>query len=260
VNGSYHGKVAAVTGGTSGVGEAAARALAAAGAAGLTLAGRDEARGAAIAAELSSTGCPTVFVAGDLADPGHCAALVSRTIETAGRIDGLVNCAGDTTRGTLAQTTPELFDRLMAVNARAPLLTMQAAIADMRARRAPGTIVNVISVNAHCGQPYLAAYSASKGALATLTRNVAHAHRFDRIRVNGILLGWTDTPYEDRVQQEVHGRDPGWLAEAEAAEPMGRLAKPEEVAHLVVFLLSDLSGVMTGSLIDYSQHVLGAAD
>lgn len=256
----YRGKVAAVTGGTSGVGEAVARALAAEGAAGLTIAGRNVARGERIAAELTDAGCPTRFLAVDLARVEDARAVVRRTVEWYGRIDGLANCAATTERSTLDSTTPELFDRVMAVNVRAPLLTMQEAVRDMRRRGEPGAIVNICSIAVAGGQPYLTAYAASKGALATLTRNVAYAHRFDRIRVNGILLGWTDTPHEHRVQREVHGRGPDWLAEAEAAAPMGRLAKPDEVAELVVLMLSDRGGIMTGSLVEYAQDVPGGSE
>ena len=110
------------------------------------------------------------------------------------------------------------------------------------------------------GQPYLTAYAASKGALATLTRNVAYAHRFDRIRVNGILLGWTDTPHEDAVQRAAHGAADGWLAQAEAAAPMGRLAKPDELAEFAVLMLSDRGGIMTGSLVEYAQDVAGCSE
>ncbi|MFB9444227.1 SDR family oxidoreductase [Dactylosporangium vinaceum] len=249
----YHGRIAAVTGGTSGVGEAIARALAAAGAAGLTIAGRDGGRGERIAAELTAQGCPTLFLPGDLADADTARAVVLRTVECYGRIDGLANCAASTERSTLDTTTPELFDRIMAVNVRAPLLSMQEAIRDMRGRGEPGAILNIISTEASGGAPYLTAYATSKGALATLTRNVAAAHRFDRIRVNGILLGWTETPHEDAVQRRYHGAGDDWLAAAAAKAPMGRLAQPDEIADLAVLLLSDRGGIMTGSLIEYSQ-------
>lgn len=253
--GRYHGRVAAVTGGTSGVGEALARTLAAEGAAGLTIAGRDPARGERIAAELTGSGCPTRFLAVDLARVEDARAVVRRTVDWYGRVDGLANCAASTERSTLDSTTPELFDRMMAVNVRAPLLTMQEAVRDMRRRGEPGAIVNILSVAVAGGQSYLTAYAASKGALATLTRNVAHAHRFDRIRVNGILLGWTDTPHEDRVQRDTHGSGQDWLAAAEAAAPMGRLAKPAELAELIVLMLSEAGGIMTGSLVEYAQDL-----
>jgi NAD(P)-dependent dehydrogenase (short-subunit alcohol dehydrogenase family) len=96
------------------------------------------------------------------------------------RIDGLVNCAALNTRGTIEETTVELWDEYMAVNARAPFLTMQEAITHVRAAGRGGAIVNIITQNAHGGQPNLVAYSASKGALATLTRNLRRCERGHR--------------------------------------------------------------------------------
>jgi NAD(P)-dependent dehydrogenase (short-subunit alcohol dehydrogenase family) len=252
----YAGRIATVTGGTSGVGEAIARALAREGAAGLTISGRNEEKGAAIAAELSAAGCPTLFVAADLQDPEKCRSIVTRTIDRFGRIDGVVNSAADTSRSTLLETTPEFFDAIIATNVRAPLIVMQEAVKDMQARKAPGSIVNILSINMYSGADDLCAYSASKGALATLTRNVANAHKWDRIRCNGIVLGWTDTPHEHDIQKRAHGAGPDWLERAESRQPMGKLAQPDELADLVVLVLSDRGGIMTGALIDYNQHVL----
>jgi NAD(P)-dependent dehydrogenase (short-subunit alcohol dehydrogenase family) len=129
----------------------------------------------------------------------------------------------------------------------------------MRERGQGGAIVNIQSINAHCGAPELAVYSASKAALALLTRNAANAHRFDRIRVNGINVGWTDTPAERMMQAETLGRGAGWIDDANATMPFGRLFAPEEVANLAVFLLSDAAGPMTGATIDQEQWVIGAA-
>ena len=128
-----------------------------------------------------------------------------RPIERHGRIDCLVNAAGLTTRGSLLDTTPELFDQHIAVNLRAPFFLMQAAIADMKARGAPGTIVNVISIDPHGGQSFLAPYVAAKAGLAGLTKNAAHAHRWDRIRINGLNMGWSATDGENTTQRQAHG-------------------------------------------------------
>ena len=142
----------------------------------------------------------------------------------------------------------------------APFFTMQAAVEDMRRRGAPGAIVNVLTMSSHGGQPYLAPYVASKAGLAGLTRNAAYAHRFDRIRINGLNIGWTETPGEDEVQRRFHGAQDGWLEEASAALPMGKLGQVDEIADMVVYLLSDRSGVVTGSVIDWDQTVPGASD
>ena len=135
---------------------------------------------------------------------------------------------------------------------------MQAAIRAMRARGEGGAIVNIASINIHCGAADLAVYSASKAALANMTKNAADAHRFDRIRVNGINMGWTLTPAEQDMQAETLGLGPGWVDAASAASPFGRLFMPEEIANLAVFLLSDAAGPMTGALIDQEQWVVGA--
>ena len=112
-------------------------------------------------------------------------------------------------------------------------------------------------MSAHGGQPHLAPYVAAKAGLVGLTRNAAHAHRWDRIRINGVNIGWTETPGEDSVQREFHGAGDDWLEQAAAGLPMGRLGQPEDAAALVVLLLSDRSGVVTGSVIDWDQHVVG---
>jgi NAD(P)-dependent dehydrogenase (short-subunit alcohol dehydrogenase family) len=137
---------------------------------------------------------------------------------------------------------------------------MQAAVADMVSRGAPGTIVNIITMSAHGGQPYLAPYVAAKAGLIGLTRNAAYAHRFDRIRVNGVNIGWTDTDGEDETQRRFHGATGGWRERAARELPMGKLGQPDEIADFAVFLLSDRSGVVTGSVIDWDQTVPGAHD
>lgn len=253
-----------VTGGTQGVGAAIALRLAEAGAGGVMLVGRDEARGLAVATELAERGCKAEFVAAELEDVAACRRAVTACDERFGRLDGLVNAAGITDRGGIDDTTPELWDRLFAVNVRAPFFLSQEAVKVMRRNpvdggRQAGTIVNIITMSSHGGQPKLTAYSASKGALATLTRNLGHALRGDRIRVNGLNIGWTETPNEHKVQL-AEGQPADWLARAEARQPFGRLIKPADVAEAALFLIGPGSGIMTGSVIDYDQMVIGAYD
>ncbi|MER5579107.1 SDR family oxidoreductase, partial [Streptomyces massasporeus] len=93
-----------------------------------------------------------------------------------------------------------------------------------------------------------------------LTRNAAHAHRWDRVRINGLNIGWTATEGEDATQKAFHGAGDDWRDEAAAKLPMGKLGQPDEIADFVVFLLSDRSGVVTGSVIDWDQNVLGGLD
>jgi NAD(P)-dependent dehydrogenase (short-subunit alcohol dehydrogenase family) len=255
------GKVAIVTGATQGLGAAIARELAARQAAGLVITGRSTARGEAVAAKITAeTGTRTVFVQADLEDVESCRGVVAAADQAFGRVDTLVNSAGNTDRGTILDTSPELFDRIFAINVRGPFFLMQDAIKLMRRDGIEGTIVNIGSMSARAGQPFIAAYSASKGALATLTRNTAYALLRNRIRVNQLNIGWMASDGEDRIQREFHGADPNWLEEAARAQPAGRLIDPAEVARAVAFLASAESGLMTGSVIEYDQSVWGGYD
>jgi NAD(P)-dependent dehydrogenase (short-subunit alcohol dehydrogenase family) len=255
---SIAGRILLVTGSTQGVGRAIALEAARQGAAGVLITGREADAAAQVVREVEALGAPAAAEIADLADPATPAALIAACVKGFGRIDALANVAAVTDRASFIDGDLAMWERQFAVNARAPFFLMQGAIADMRRRGAAGSIVNVLSVNAHCGAPELAIYSATKGALATLTKNAAHAHRFDRIRVNGINLGWADTPGERKMQGVTLGKGEGWLAEAEASQPFGRLIQPEEVARLALFLISDAGGPMTGALIDQEQWVTGA--
>ena len=250
-------RVFIVTGSTQGVGEAIARQAAACGAAGVVICGRQEERGQMVAASISETGCRGRFVQTDLSSVEDCRNLVHACDQEFGRVDGLVNAAADTNRGSLEDTTVEFWDYLFAVNVRAPFLLTQETVKVMKREKISGSVVNILSVAGYCGMPFICGYSSTKGALSTFTKNVANGLREDRIRVNGINLGWTDTPAEHDVQRKM-GRPENWLEVAEEDSPFGRLIKPVDVAHLATYLLSDESGVVTGSLIDYSQRVVGS--
>jgi NAD(P)-dependent dehydrogenase (short-subunit alcohol dehydrogenase family) len=149
---------------------------------------------------------------------------------------------------------------MMAVNVRAPFFLMQDAAKIMRREHIKGAIVNILSQSAYGGQPFLTPYSTSKGALMILTKNVAFALMADQIRVNGLAIGWMDTPAEHAIQKRAHGRGPGWLEEAEKAQPFGRLLKPPEVARAIAYLASAESGLMTGTILDFDQQVQGAGE
>jgi NAD(P)-dependent dehydrogenase (short-subunit alcohol dehydrogenase family) len=257
---SLEGKIAVVTGGTQGLGEAVARLFAARGAAGLVICGRNGERGRAVAADIASQGCRTEFVKADLAHVEEARAVVAAADRAFGRVDALVNAAGMTDRGTIFDTTPELFDRMFAVNVRAPFFLMQEAAKIMRRERIEGAIVNILSMSAHGGQPFISAYCGSKGALATLTKNASNSQRPWRLRVNGLNIGWMATPGEDRIMRLYHGAQDGWLERAAAEQPFGRLLDSAEVARACAFLCSGESGLMTGAIIDFDQAVIGCYD
>jgi len=254
----FAGKIAVITGGSQGLGEATARLLAKRGAAGIVICGRNMLKGDAVASSLSQSGCQARFVRCDLAKIEDCRQLISATDKAFGKLHILVNCAALTDRGTILDTSHELFDRMFAVNVRAPFFLMQDAIKVMKRDHTEGTIVNILSMSGHGGQPFITAYCGSKGALATLTKNIAFSVMRDRIRVNGLNIGWMDTPGEDRIQKTYHGAKEGWVEQAEKNLPFGRLLKTDEVARAVAFLASDESGLMTGSIVDFDQSVLGA--
>lgn len=250
MNVSLAGKIILITGAARGIGAAIAAEAARSGAEGLVLTDREP-----IKIDLA---CPIEAVQADLMDPVVPQKLSDAAKARFGRIDGLVNAAGVTTRGAFSDATPALWDQMMAINARAPFFLMAQAIADMRARKAPGVIVNIQSMNAHCGTPDLAVYAASKGALQTLTKNAANAHLADHIRVNGINLGWVDTQTERELHEMTLGKGEGWLAGEASKQPLGRLVSEEDAARLATYLLSDASSPMTGVSLDLEQHVVGS--
>ena len=254
-------KIFLVTGAAQGLGRAIAIEAARSGAAGIVLTDPPKKRVDAVVAEVSKLGAKAAFVAGDLEEQDAPGKIISSAVEQFGRLDGLVNAAGLSDRGSVATVDPAFFDLLFAVNTRAPMFLMQAVIRHLQERNAPGSIVNVLSFQAHGASVNLAIYGATKAALSLLTKNAAFAHRKDRIRIFGINLGWADTDGEREMQAVKLGRGEAWLEEAEARMSWGRLIKPQDVAHLALFLLSDISIPMNGALIDQVQDaVLGVRD
>lgn len=252
------GKIAIITGSTQGLGEATARLFAERGAAGIVVTGRDRARGEAVAASLNTASCRAVFIRADMADVDDCRILVAETDAAFGTVHVLVNAAGATTRGSILNTTPEVYDQVMAVNVRAPFFLVQEAARIMVRDGVAGSVVNIGSVSAYGGMPFLSPYSISKGALAVLTKNAAYALMRHRIRINALNIGWMDTPGEDTIQRTVHGSDENWLEAVEAKQPFGRLLKAREVAKAIAFLASEESGMMTGAAVEFDQSVQGA--
>ncbi|QTN99082.1 SDR family oxidoreductase [Brucella sp. 458] len=260
MGGQLKGKIAVITGSTQGLGAATVRLFAERGAEGLVICGRSAEKGRAQAAGLEELGAKAVFVQADLEKVEDCRRIVAEADRAFGRLDILVNAAGLTDRGTILDTSPELFDRLFAVNTRAPFFLIQEAIKLFRRDRVEGAIVNVSSMSSMGGQPFIAAYCASKGALDTLTRNVAYSVLRNRIRVNSLNIGWMASDGEDRIQREYHSAPANWLEEAVKTQPFGRLLDPVEVARAIAFLASEESGLMTGAIVNFDQSVWGAYD
>ena len=255
------GKIAVVTGGTQGLGATIARLFADRGAEGVVICGRNRDKGEAKAKEISdATATKVVYQQADLEKVEDARAVIARADKEFGRVDALVNAAAITDRGNNLDTSPELFDRMFAVNVRAPFFLMQETIKLMKRESTEGTIVNIGSMSAKAGQPFIAAYCASKGALETLTKNTAYSVLRNRIRVNGLNIGWMASEGEDRIQREYHGAADDWLAKAAASQPFGRLVDPAEVARACAYLSSSESGLMTGSVICFDQSIWGAYD
>jgi NAD(P)-dependent dehydrogenase (short-subunit alcohol dehydrogenase family) len=236
-------KVVIVTGAGSGIGRGIALHLAAEGAH-VVVADRDVDGGQATAASVSGTGS-AVFVAVDVAGEESCRALVEAAVRRYGRLDGLVNNAGIYPRATLEETTLAFFDTMIAINLRGPFLLCREAVPHM-VRAGGGCIVNIGSIHGDAGARNLAAYAVSKGGLLTLTRHVARSYARHRVRANLINPGWVITEGEIRTEA-TQGIGEEWLRQKGAERPMGRHQTPDDIAHAVVYLISDESSQLTGS-------------
>ena len=259
---SLEGKVAVVTGSTQGLGEATARLFCERGCSGLVLTGRSSERGNSLANELTTDSCKTVFVQADLEDMEAVRNIFVVADRTFGTVHILVNAAATTDRGSIWDTTPEDYDRIMNVNTRAPFFLMQDAARIMEREKVAGSIINISSTASYGSMPMLAAYGMSKGALNVATKNAAYSLMWSKIRVNALAIGWMDTPGEDAIQRKVHcsSEEENWKQEGEANQPFGRLLKPDEVARCIAFCASEESGMMTGCVIDFDQSVWGAGN
>ena len=243
------GKVILVTGSATGIGEGMARRFVNEGAL-VMLHDRQPGGLQSLASEL---GNDTSIVVGDLEDTRVLTGLVEQTVAHFGRIDGLVNNAAVKTRGGIENTDEEAFDRTVTVNLKAPFFLIRAAIPHFR-RQGGGRILNIGSINAYCGEKNQCIYSACKGALMTLTRNLADAHGAEGIRVNQINPGWTLTPNE-RVLKATEGLPEDWPSRLPAVyAPGGRLFSPEDVAAAAVYFLSDEAALINGAVLDLEQY------
>jgi NAD(P)-dependent dehydrogenase (short-subunit alcohol dehydrogenase family) len=243
-------KVIVVTGGTSGIGRAIAERAVAEGAR-VLVHGIERKDGEAVVFKL---GASAVLHLDDLIDPESPRRIADAAVKAFGKIDGVVNNAAIVARTNLETTTPQFFERMMAVNVRAALFLIQAAFPQLKANQ--GCVLNIGSINAHSGQANLLDYSISKGAMQTLSRNLANAHAADRVRVNHLNVGWvlTDREYHHQIE---HGMSPDWPQKVPAQfAPWGRLMMPEEIANAAVYWLGDESRPISGSVVDLEQFTL----
>ena len=250
-------KTAIVTGSTQGIGYAVAKLYIERGLSNITIVGRDEIKGNKVLEEFNSMGANCLFVKAELKNVDDCRKIVKMTDEKFGRIDILANCAGDTRRATILSTDQNLFDDIIAVNLRAPFFLIQDCVKVMRREKIKGAIASVITMSSHSGAVFKAPYSASKAGLVNLTKSVAFALTRDNIKVNGLNLGWTHTPGEEKTMEKYVTKDKNWPATHGKDLPWGRLIQPLEAAKAIAFMTSSESGLMTGSIIDFDQIISG---
>jgi NAD(P)-dependent dehydrogenase (short-subunit alcohol dehydrogenase family) len=243
-------KVIIVTGSTSGIGRAIAERIVAEGGK-VLVHGIERPDGEKVVAAL---GANARLHLDDLIDPASAPRIVAAAVQAFGRVDGLVNNAAIVPRSTIAQTSAALFDRTMAINVRAPLLLIQAAWAQLAAQR--GCVLNIGSVNALSGEATLLDYSISKGALQTLSRNLANANATTGVRVNLFNVGWVLTEREQAMQVS-EGQPADWAQRVPRVfAPSGRLIKPEEIAAAAVYWLGDESRPINGAVVDMEQFCI----
>jgi NAD(P)-dependent dehydrogenase (short-subunit alcohol dehydrogenase family) len=241
-------KVVLVTGSTTGIGESIARLCVEHGAK-VLIHGRDAKRGQTVA---DSMGGNAVLHVDDLADPASGERLVGAALKAFGKLDSVVNNAAWVVRSDLNSTTVELFDGVIATNIRGPLFLIKAAVPHLRETK--GTVLNIGSFNAYCGENNLLAYSISKGGLMTMSRNLADALSRTGVRVNHFNVGWVLTPneYHYKIADGMPADWPDNVAPISA--PSGRLMKPEEIAQAAIYWISDESKPITGSVVDLEQY------
>ncbi|MGW5360804.1 SDR family NAD(P)-dependent oxidoreductase [Actinopolymorpha pittospori] len=233
------GKSALVTGGNSGIGRAAAIALAELGAH-VVITGRDEVRGSQVVETIRSAGGRADFLASDLSDKASVRSLASRTRNLVGDVDILVNNAGIYPFGPTDQTTEENFDSVFALNVKAPFFLV-AEFAPEMAKRGSGAIINLSTMVAEFGAAGMALYGASKAALVLLTKSWAAEYGPHGVRVNAVSPGPTRTE-----GTAVMGEDLDTLA---ATAPAGRPGSAQEIAEAITFLATDRSSFVHGAVL-----------
>lgn len=234
-----------ITGAAQGIGYGIAEMLAQEGAK-VVISDINEAKGREAAQRLNDAGHTAHFQKCDVVSEDDCKALVDAAVKHFGRLDGLVNNAGWYPRATLEETTTELWEQIMRINARGPFYCCKHAVPAMRAAGG-GSIVNIGSGNGIQAIENLVAYGAAKGALLNMTRTLAAPLARDRIRVNYLIPGWVLSEGEIALHASM-GTSEEALREQGKRSPLGRQQTPQDTAYGVVYLLSDESAQMTGTV------------
>jgi NAD(P)-dependent dehydrogenase (short-subunit alcohol dehydrogenase family) len=243
-------KVVIVTGSTMGIGKAIAQRCVAEGAR-VLIHGLEKELGETLVAQFTTD--QAVLHIEDIASTGAPQRLVDKAMKTFGRLDAVVNNAALVASSNIHSTDLEFFRRIMEVNTLAPFALIKAALPHLREVR--GCVLNIGSVNAWSGEPNLFAYSVSKGALMTMTRNLGDTlHREDGVRVNQINPGWVLTEKEIE-RKRAHGLSDDWYKELpHVFAPAGRILWPAEIAAAAIYWLADESGPISGQVVDLEQH------
>jgi len=245
-------KVIVVTGGAKGIGRGCAEMLASEGAR-VVIGDIDPEGGANVVRSIHESGGEASFKHTDVRNETECADLIAHAVQTFGQLNGLVSNAGWFPRGTLEDTTAELWDDVIAVNLRSAFFCCKHAVPHIRAAGG-GSIVTMGSTSSIQGLPNLVAYAAAKGGLLNLTKTLAGAYAQDRIRVNHVIPGWILTETEIALQTS-RGLSADELSKAGEALPLGRHQTVEDVAYAVLFLCSNESSQITASTINVDAGV-----
>jgi Dehydrogenases with different specificities (related to short-chain alcohol dehydrogenases) len=233
----FDGKVALVTGGSSGIGKATALAFARAGA-NVVIASRRVTEGEQTVHEICERGGDAIFVKTDVSKASEVEGLMNQTIEFYGRLDYACNNAGTFVMGRLFELSEEEWDRTINANLKGIWLSLKYQIPIMLQQKG-GVIVNMASMSAIIGNPGVSIYSASKGGVVALTQSAAIEYAASGIRINAISPGVISTPMVDDIPTPL-------LEDIQSKHPIGRLGKPEEIADAVVWLCSDKASFVTG--------------
>ena len=241
-----HGRVAIVTGGTSGIGAACAEKLLSEGY-DVTIVGRDPVKADAVVSRLRGAG-PITALIGDVSDPSAAQEIVSTVVKSRGRLDALVNSAAIMRRGRAEDTTDAAWYESLAANVSGTFFMCRAAIPAIRAGGG-GAIVNIASDWGLVGGPSHVAYCTCKGAVVNMTRALALDHAAERIRINVLCPGEVRTPMLAEGLQHTGVPADDAIAALGRTIPIGRVSEPAEQANVVAFLLSDAASFITGAVL-----------